>query len=79
MGWSTLKNGELMNRAETSGFEVLVTTDKNIGHHQNLVGRRIAILVLSTTSWPRILRRVEDVNRALVLVRPGVCLVVDIA
>ena len=29
-GWDTLSNGELLFAAETAGFEVLVTTDKNI-------------------------------------------------
>jgi hypothetical protein len=29
-GWDKLKNGELLEVAEQSGFEVLVTPDKNI-------------------------------------------------
>jgi hypothetical protein len=53
-GWSTLKNGELLAAAETQGFDVLVTTDKNLRYQQNLASRSIAILVLGTTSWPRI-------------------------
>lgn len=53
-GWSTLKNGELLAAAETAGFEVMVTTDTNLRDQQNLSARRIAIVVLSTTSWPRI-------------------------
>ena len=53
-GWSTLKNGELLTAAEMAGFEVLVTTDANLRYQQNLSARRIAIVVLSTTSWPRI-------------------------
>jgi hypothetical protein len=31
-GWQELENGELLNCAEASGFEVLVTTDKNLGY-----------------------------------------------
>ena len=53
-GWSTLKNGELLEAAERAGFSVLVTTDLNLKHQQNLKGRRIAIVVLTTPSWPRI-------------------------
>jgi hypothetical protein len=30
LGWSTLKNGELLQAAEDAGFEVLVTTDTNL-------------------------------------------------
>lgn len=54
LGWSTLKNGELLAAAENQGFEVLVTTDTNLKYQQNLTSRRIAIVVLGTTSWPRI-------------------------
>ena len=52
--WSRLKNGELLDAAETEGFEVLVTTDSKLKYQQNLKSRRIAIVVLSTPSWPRI-------------------------
>jgi hypothetical protein len=54
LGWSTLKNGELIAAAEAGGFDILVTTDKNLKYQQNLATRAIAIVVLSTTSWPRI-------------------------
>jgi hypothetical protein len=54
LGWATLKNGELLRSAEEQGFEVLVTTDANLRYQQNLAARRIAVVVLSTTSWPRI-------------------------
>jgi hypothetical protein len=65
LGWSALKNGELLARAEADGFEVLVTTDRNLKYQQNLADRRIAIVVLSTTSWPRIQANVPLVLRAL--------------
>ncbi len=53
-GWHDLKNGELLARAEGEGFDVLVTTDQNIRYQQNRAGRRMGVLVLMTTSWPRI-------------------------
>lgn len=56
LNWVTLKNGELLDRAEASGFRVLVTTDQSLKYQQNLGGRQIAIVVLSTTSWIRIRR-----------------------
>ena len=49
-----MKDGDLLRSAEGQGFEVLVTTDTNLRYQQNLAARRIAIVVLSTTSWPRI-------------------------
>lgn len=51
-GWSDLKNGELLDAAERDGFELLLTTDKNLRYQQNLQTRRLAILALPTTSWP---------------------------
>lgn len=48
-GWSQLSNGDLLSKAEAE-FEAMVTTDKNLRYQQNAVGRRIAILVLPTTS-----------------------------
>lgn len=54
LGWATLKNGELLRSAEEQGFEVLVTTDTHLRYQQNLATRQIAVVVLSTTSWPRI-------------------------
>lgn len=53
-GWSTLANGELLSAAEAAGFDVMVTTDLNLRYQQNLASRRIAIVVLTSTSWPRI-------------------------
>jgi len=53
-GWSQLQNGEPIAAAEVAGFEIFVTTDKNLKYQQNLTGRRLAIVVLLTTSWPRI-------------------------
>jgi hypothetical protein len=53
-GWAALKNGELLDRAEQFNFEVFITTDQNLCFQQNLVERKIAIIVLSSTSWPRI-------------------------
>ena len=48
MGWAGLKNGELLNVAEEAGFEVFVTGDQTLSYEQNMTGRRIAVLVLST-------------------------------
>ena len=64
-GWSTLRNGELLDAAEKERFDVLVTTDSNLKYQQNLKSRRIAIVVLSTPSWPRIRRAIAAVIRAI--------------
>lgn len=53
MGWSNLQNGDLLRTAEGT-FDLLITTDQNLRYQQNLTDRRLAILVLPTTSWPKI-------------------------
>ena len=46
--WDRLSNGDLLTAAEDAGFDVFVTADKNIRHPQNLEGRHIALVILST-------------------------------
>ena len=70
-GWSTLKNGELLAAADLEGFDVLVTTDKNLKYQQNLASRSIAILVLGTTSWPRIRASAEIIVATVATATPG--------
>ena len=70
-GWNTLKNGELLALAEREGFDVFVTTDRNLRDQQNLGGRRIAIIVLSSTSWPRIQKAATAVTQAIDTALPG--------
>jgi hypothetical protein len=64
-GWSVLKNGDLLAAAESDGFDVLVTTDSNLKYQQNLADRSIAIVVLRSTSWPRIRAAAESVVSAV--------------
>jgi hypothetical protein len=47
-----LENGELLLAAEASGFDVMVTSDQNIVHQQNLAGRKLALVVLGSNIWP---------------------------
>ena len=64
-GWSKLKNGELLDAAEREDFAVFVTTDSNLKYQQNLDTRRIAIVVLTSPSWPRIQRAFASIVRAV--------------
>lgn len=77
-GWSQLKNGDLIEAAEKAGVEVLLTTDLNLKHQQNLKLRHIAVVVLSTPSWPRIQRAVDAVVHAVDRATPGRYTEVDI-
>lgn len=49
MGWSTVKNGELLALAE-SGFDVFVTVDRNLSFQQRLPTYKIAVIVLRARS-----------------------------
>lgn len=53
-GWDTLTNGDLLTKAENAGFDMIVTTDKNLRYQQNLAGRKIAIVVLDRQQWPQL-------------------------
>jgi hypothetical protein len=77
-GWSTLTNGELLRVAEEAGFDVLLTTDTNLPHQQNLRGRRLAIVVLSKNRWALIRRKTSEVVAAVNAAQPGTYYVVDI-
>jgi hypothetical protein len=70
-GWDTLKNGELLDAAEVAGFDVFVTTDRNIRHQQNLTGRQIAVVVLSKARWKLIKEKLADVAAAVAAAQPG--------
>ena len=70
-GWAELENGELLTRAEAAGFEVLVTTDKNLSYQQNLKSRRIAIVVIGKGRWTLIKPHVAQIVAAVNAASPG--------
>ena len=69
-GWSRLTNGDLLAKAEQE-FDLLITTDQNLKYQQNLKGRRIAILVLPTTKWPKIQLHTVEIESAVDGIKPG--------
>jgi len=70
-GWDTLSNGDLLTAAEEAGFDLLLTADKNIRYQQNLQGRHIALVVLSTPRWPVVKLHVEEIAAAVDAATPG--------
>ena len=77
-GWDRLTNGELLNAAEQAGFDVLLTTDKNLRYQQNLEARRIAIVVLGKGRWRLIRPMISAVVEAVNVAQPGTYTEVDI-
>ena len=66
-GWSQLQNGELLAKAISHGYEVLVSTDQSLRHQHDLGNLPLGIVVLMTTSWPRIRNNtpaVAEIGRA---------------
>jgi hypothetical protein len=76
-GWSNLSNGDLLREAERE-FDLLITTDKNLEYQQNLVGRKIAILVLPTTSWPKIQPHQNKIATVVENIKPGDYVALDL-
>jgi hypothetical protein len=77
-GWDTLTNGELLTAAERAGFQVLLTTDKNIRYQQNLAGRTIAVVVLGRARWRLIRAVIPKIVTAVEAARPGTFTEVDV-
>jgi hypothetical protein len=70
-GWEQLGNSELLTAAEAAGFEVLVTTDRNLRYQQNLASRKIALVVLGQGRWSIIKRHITEVVAGINAARPG--------
>ena len=49
MGWSGLKNGELLARA-AGRFDIMITADQNLPYQQNLDTLPIAVIVVTAKS-----------------------------
>jgi len=69
-GWGSLKNGDLLQQAEGE-FDLFITSDQNIRYQQNLAGRLIAILELSTNDIGRIRAAAAILQAAVDAIRPG--------
>jgi hypothetical protein len=70
-GWDRLANGALLKAAEEAGFDLLLSTGKNIRYQQNLTGRRIAIVVLGNSTRPVVHRYIDRVINAVNAAMPG--------
>ena len=66
-----MANGVLLDRVEEAGYEVLITTDQGIRYQQNMSNKRLAVVILMNTAWPRISRRTEAIRITLEEILPG--------
>jgi hypothetical protein len=51
LSWERVSNGDLLRLAEDAGFNLVLTTDKNLRYQQNLADRKISIVVLGQSTW----------------------------
>ena len=77
-GWDTFKNGELLAAAEAAGFDVFVTTDRNLRYQQNLAHRTIAIVVLGKSRWKLIKPCLPAIAATVAAAKPGSLIEIDI-
>ncbi len=69
-GWGGIKNGELLKLAE-SEFDLFITSDQNIRYQQNLAGRRLPIIELSSNKLRRIEAAAIAIQSAISEIQPG--------
>jgi hypothetical protein len=77
MGWGSFTNGRLLALAE-GDFDLFLACDRNLEYQQNLKGRKIAILLLSTNHWPTLKSQSTLVQSALDRIQPGQFLRVEL-
>ena len=77
-GWSGLKNGELLHAAEQAAVDLLITADQSLRYQQNLTGRKLALLVLSTNNWGALRLHVSVIMAATQAATPGSCTELEI-
>ena len=77
-GWEELENGELIEAAEQAGFELIVTTDKNIRYQQNLKSRKIALVVPEHSQWPMVKLVAESIVAVVNAATSGSYVEVDV-
>jgi len=72
MNWPPqLGNSELLEVAEASGFDIIVTSDQNIKCQQNLSGRKLALVVLGSNIWPVVRNHGEVIATKINGAKPG--------
>jgi hypothetical protein len=71
--WAGFKNGELLRRAEESGFEAFIKADQNLQFQQKLSrsSLRIVVLVAPSNALEDLLPLVSDILSALSNLQPG--------
>ena len=70
-GWAGLKNGELLRTAEENGIEVFLTGDRTLLHEQNLQGRKLGVVALTSVEWDILKNHLPSIIAAIGNALPG--------
>ena len=70
-GWARIRNGDLLDSAESDGYDVLITAAQSMRYQQNMASRQVAVMVLLSNRWPRVQLRIEEIRDALEGMKPG--------
>jgi predicted nuclease of predicted toxin-antitoxin system len=70
-GFGGFKNGELLNAAESAGYDVLLTGDLSLEYQQNMTGRKIAIVSLSANNWRIVQNHIPAIATAIRAAQSG--------
>jgi hypothetical protein len=76
--WERISNGALLKLAEDAGFNLLLTTDKNVRYRQNLADRKISIVVLGQSPWWLVREHLDAIVAAVNAATPGSYVEVEI-
>ena len=71
LGWEKISNGELLILAEAAGFDLLLTTDKNLRYQQNLSERKTSIVVLGNSPWWLVRQHLDEIIATVKGAKPG--------
>jgi predicted nuclease of predicted toxin-antitoxin system len=71
MGWAKLDDSDLLKKAESAGFDVMVTCDQNLPYQQNLKGLHLALIVLTTNNWTILKMSTSWIVQAVDAAQPG--------
>ncbi len=77
-GWAGKSNGALVAAAEEAAFDVLVTADQGLNYQQNMLDRKLALVVLSTNKNSLVMANAARISTAITAVAPGTFIVVDL-
>ena len=70
-GFAGLVNGELIRRAATDGYQVLVTADRNLPAQQNIEASGIAIVLVRGSRMPDVVMQAARIRKAVTSAKPG--------